>query len=91
VLVVGDLMPDSAGEEAILFLRLPGDAVGQQGFVEAEGPDYRISPALTGSQGVYGPGAAALFAALYEGRFEVAPVTVNALRLDGLADFLLLD
>lgn len=89
VLVLGDLLPQTPGEEAILLFRFDGGGVARQGFMEARPGDafvYTVDPA---GDGQVLRDADAVFDQLHAGQFSIGPPAAQALRLDGV-DFLVL-
>lgn len=85
VLVLGDFLPGRPGDEALLVLRGPQNRIVQQAFVAGGGLPGRNYYALSLGAPPAGTDAAAhadaLFSALLDGRFEIAPAGINALRL----------
>lgn len=87
VLVIGDFLAASPGEEAMLLTDGGGGRLDRVAFLSAGGAGQRGVPLLAG--GSPEPSAPAVIGAILDGRFTLAPPDVTALKAGG-ADLILL-
>ncbi|WP_126974675.1 DUF4153 domain-containing protein [Frigidibacter oleivorans] len=87
VLVIGDFLASSPGDEAMLLTDGGGGRLDRMAFLSAGGEGQRGVPLLTG--GLPEPSAPAVIGAILDGQFTLAPPDVTALKAGG-ADLILL-